>query len=532
MRVFQDFTSDRQGAIAPMFALLLPVLLMFAALAVDVGRAYALRTELEMAVDAAALAAASQLDGSPGAAGRAIAAANGALTQNGTRLAAQAENNIAIRQQDLCFMISAGGPCTNMNDREVRAVKVTLEPRTLDLSFGVFADLPSLSVAASATASLGTIANPPPPPTIPLAVCREALPEEFDPETNVGRSLLLRRRGTGGTASGNYVLVRPDADWSDAEALDALGRVDVDLGAMTAPIVASATSEAIAEWLNVRFDIFRGAASALADDRDFAPSLNTMIGARASRSSASSRCTTIPSGTGDEGRPLGCGGEEWDWMGLPCDNGLLDSPSGLGSGNWDSDEYLDEVHDGETAWEAWSAYGPARSHGSGPTRFQVYNWELEQLRGWYTSSRNQGNFHNGPPQRRAYEDGPSTTRYFERSSNRWILGDTFQRGRLLVSVNANGSLRTPQNDSDWPLPVCNRTGLSDAAPARDRRVVRVLLAECGTAIAGNPVSPVGAIELFLTNPVVESSGLAYAEILGAGETGGGGASRSLVRLNE
>jgi hypothetical protein len=219
-------------------------------------------------------------------------------------------------------------------------------------------------------------------------------------------------------------------------------------------------------------------------------------------------------------------------MGLPCDNGLLNSASGLGSGNWDNDEYLDEVHDGETAWEAWSAYGPARSHGSGPTRFQVYNWELEQLRGWYTSSRNQGNFHNGPPKRRAYQDGPSTTRYFERSSNRWEPGDTFQRGRLRVSVNANGSLRTPANDGDWPLPVCNRTGLTEAAPARDRRVVRVLLAECGTAVAGNPVSPVGAIELFLTNPVVESSGLAYAEILGAGDTEGGGASRSLVRLND
>lgn len=531
MRVFQDFTSDRKGAIAPMFALLLPVLLMFAALAVDVGRAYALRTELEMAVDAAALAAASQLDGSPGAGGRAIAAANGALTQNGARLAAQAENNIAIRQQDLCFMVSAGGTCTNMNDREVRAVKVTLEPRSLDLAFGVFADLPSLSVAASATASLGTIADPPPPPTIPLAVCREALPQEFDPATNVGRSLLLRRRGTGGTANGNYVLVRPDADWSDAEALDALGRVDVELGAASTPIVASATSQAIAQWLNVRFDIFRGATSALANNRDFAPSLNTMIGAEANRNSAVSRCTTIPSGTGDKGRPLGCGGEEWDWMGLPCDNGLLNTSSGLGSGNWDNEEYLDEVHDGEEA-SNWSAYGPARSVGSGPTRFQVYNWELEQLRGWYTSSRNKDNFHNGPSQRRAYRDGPSTTHYFKRSSNRWEPDDTFQGDRLMVSVNNNGSLRTPANDGDWPLPVCNRTGLRHAAPARDRRVVRVLLAECGTGIAGNPVSPVGAIELFLTNPVVESSGLAYAEILGAGETGGGGASRSLVRLNE
>lgn len=532
MRLSRYFADDRQGAIAPMFALLLPVLLMFAALAVDVGRAYALRTELEIAVDAAALAAASQLDGRPGAGGRAIAAANGALTQNSTRLAAMAESNIAIRQQDLCFMVSAGDACTGMNNNLVRAVRITLEPRTLDLSFGAFADLPSLSVAASATASFATLVQPPPPPTIPLAVCREALPEEFDPSSSVGRSLLLRRRGTGGSANGNYVLVRPDAAWSDADALDALGRVDADLGAVSAPIVAAASSEEIAQWLNVRFDVFRGATSGLTNDPEFAPSLNTMIGARTNRSPASSHCTTLPSGTGDEGRPLGCGGDEWDFMGLPCDNGLLNSSSGLGSGNWDSDAYLDEVHDGETAWEAWSAYGPARSQGSGPTRFQVYNWELEQLRGWYTSSRNQGNFHNGPPQRRAYQDGPRTTRYFERSGNRWELGDTFEGGRLLVSVNANGSLRTPANNSDWPLPVCNRTGLTEAAPTRDRRVVRVLLAECGTAISGSPVAPVGTIELFLTNPAVESSGLAYSEIIGAGEQQEGLPPRSLVRLNE
>ena len=101
-----------------------------------------------------------------------------------------------------------------------------------------------------------------------------------------------------------------------------------------------------------------------------------------------------------------------------------------------------------------------------------------------------------------------------------------------MSQNPKGSLSTPANDGDWPLPVCNRTGLTEAAPARDRRVVRVLLAECGTAISGSPVAPVGTIELFLTNPAVESSGLAYSEIIGAGEQQEGLPPRSLVRLNE
>lgn len=531
MRVSPNLASDQQGAIAPIFAVLLPVLLMFAALAVDVGRAYALRTELEIAVDAAALAAASQLDGRPDARARAIAAANGALTENSVRLAAQAENNIAVRQQDLCFMIAAGDSCLDANDQRVRAVKVTLQPRTLNLSFGVFANLQSLSVDASATASFGTFVQPPPPPTIPLAVCREALPAGFDPAVNVGRSLLLRRRGTNGTATGNYVLIRPDSSWTNAQALDALGRVSVDLGPTSAPIVGDATSTVLAQWLNVRFDIFRVATSALTTNSAFAPSLNTMIGAETKKSPASGHCTTIPSGTGSTGRPLGCGGSKWNWMGLPCDDNLTSSASGLGSGSWRSSDYLNQVH-GDVGASNWSAYGPARSSGSGPTRFQVYNWELEQLRGWYTSTANKDNFHNISPQRRAYEDGPRTTSFFYRNSNRWEPDDTFKGDRLLVSVNSNGSLKTPANDGDWPLPVCNRTGLSTPAPARDRRVVRVMLADCGTAAAGAAISSVGSIELFLTNPVVESSGLAYAEILGAGVPEGGQLSKSLVRLNE
>jgi len=531
MRTFPNLAREQQGAIAPIFAVLLPVLLMFAALAVDVGRAYALRTELEIAVDAAALAAASQLDGQPGAGARAIAAANGALTENSVRLAAQAENNIAVRQQDLCFMIVAGGSCLDANDQRVRAVKVTLQPRTLNLSFGVFANLQSLSVDASATASFGTFVQPPPPPTIPLAVCREALPAGFDPAVNVGRSLLLRRRGTNGTATGNYVLIRPASSWTDAQALDALGRVSVDLGPTSAPIVGNATSTVLAQWLNVRFDIFRGATSTLNTNSAFVPSLNSIIGTFVLKDNVTGRCSTIPEPSDSTRRPLGCGGSKWNWMGLPCDGNLLSSASGLGSGTWSSSDYLNEVHGGVGA-SNWSAYGPARSSGSGPTRFQVYNWELEQLRGWYTSTANKDSFHNIAPHRRAYEDGPLTTSFFKRNSNRWEPDKTFKGDRLLVSVNANMSLKTPANDGDWPLPVCNRTGLSQPAPARDRRVVRVMLADCGTAAAGAAISPVGSIELFLTNPVVESSGLAYAEILGAGVPEGGLVSKSLVRLND
>lgn len=53
----------QRGAIAVMFAITLLIMLMFCALALDIGRAYNRRVELQTIADAAAMAAAAELDG-------------------------------------------------------------------------------------------------------------------------------------------------------------------------------------------------------------------------------------------------------------------------------------------------------------------------------------------------------------------------------------------------------------------------------------------------------------------------------------
>lgn len=72
-----------EGAVALLFAAVLGVLVGGFGLVYDLGRSWTLQSELQAAVDAAALAAATQLDGRPGARTRAIEAATGALARHG-----------------------------------------------------------------------------------------------------------------------------------------------------------------------------------------------------------------------------------------------------------------------------------------------------------------------------------------------------------------------------------------------------------------------------------------------------------------
>src|SRR5829696_931949 len=83
------FLRGDHGAIAPLVALSIIGLVGVGALAWDVSRAFALRGELDAAVDAAALAGATQLDGGTtgtDAITRATAAARNALLSNGQAL--------------------------------------------------------------------------------------------------------------------------------------------------------------------------------------------------------------------------------------------------------------------------------------------------------------------------------------------------------------------------------------------------------------------------------------------------------------
>lgn len=73
----------QQGAVLAIVAVLLVVLIGIAALGIDLGRVLVFRSEMQNAVDDAALAGAAELDGKPGARARAMSAARNLLVHSG-----------------------------------------------------------------------------------------------------------------------------------------------------------------------------------------------------------------------------------------------------------------------------------------------------------------------------------------------------------------------------------------------------------------------------------------------------------------
>jgi Flp pilus assembly protein TadG len=100
------WTSDK-AAVAPTVALSLFALLGVGGIAFDYARLAAMDTELQNAADQAALAAATQLDGTADAATRAVAAAQ-SLLSNQTRFANDGGTMTVATGQDITTRNAAG----------------------------------------------------------------------------------------------------------------------------------------------------------------------------------------------------------------------------------------------------------------------------------------------------------------------------------------------------------------------------------------------------------------------------------------
>ncbi|MDX1351864.1 MAG: pilus assembly protein TadG-related protein, partial [Thiomicrorhabdus sp.] len=149
--------KKEQGAILVMGAFILTILIGIAAFALDLGRLYVLRAEMQNAVDAAAISAASELNGEAGARDRAMAAASQEVLGHLAHFSKQSElldnlqpenftfytwigsNSDASEQPSDCNK-TADGKCLASGDDDASYVEVRLEPTgdgpyTIDLFF-------------------------------------------------------------------------------------------------------------------------------------------------------------------------------------------------------------------------------------------------------------------------------------------------------------------------------------------------------------------------------------------------------------
>lgn len=234
----RSLARDEGGAVAVMLALMLAALLGVMALAMDLGQAWNLETELQHAADACALAGVTQLDGKDGARARAIEACvvdlAPALIDNEQRFATDGKgpdvtfskdktidaDGIAINP-DIKFYTQLPIEVANIatSDVEARLIEANVAPRTVDFSFSaVVGAVTSASPSARAVAGWETMScdNPPMMMCNPNETVNEATGESngegFNLYTDcpdnlrfgdardvscVGRGVTMKEHGTG-----------------------------------------------------------------------------------------------------------------------------------------------------------------------------------------------------------------------------------------------------------------------------------------------------------------------------------------------
>lgn len=354
----------QKGAYLVIMTSLMVVLIGVGALAIDTGRLYVMRSEMQNAADAAAIAAAMELNNTPGARARAASAARNLLQHNSKFAQVSDLLGVNISLEYFCAIGAKYDPtpkqinkyCTNgyvdgrsvaTNDGEAKYVRVRLEPSedneayTLQLLFlpvlnATPSDVPSrASLSAQAVAGRSQYMCDFPP----MMLCNpfEETGQNFDTAMNPGDQIILRQQGGGGEqggqwAPGNFGFLEPHTGGGGAPVI-ANYLADEHITGCAAPILTTSTGQMTNQTtngLNTRFDLYSAPGFNNAAD-DYPPAPNVID--------------------------------------FPRDQTWRDALSRFGNGDWNRDTYFATYHD-------WQMHG--RPGGwADMTRWEVYNWELE-----------------------------------------------------------------------------------------------------------------------------------------------------------
>lgn len=376
MRARAPIPPRRQrGAFLVMMTLLVVVLIGIAALAVDMGRVMALRAEMQNAVDAAALAAAVELNGKSGAQLRARSAARNALVHDShfariSQLLGDAslpdaaftfycvigaKNDVdpaTVNMTEFCSGADVGGGFWSAgNDRDSHYVRVRMDPSLVDQHFTIdlvflpvlraLGLVPLTYVQLNAYATAGRHfyeCNYP-----PMVLCDpfEGHGSTFRQSMKTGAAIVLRDQGGGSGAwvSGNFGFLEPWGGGTGATDVS-LYLADEGQTGCTPPEITSKTGQMTAKTtsaINTRFDQYNNPSPFNRADapKNWPPAPNVMA--------------------------------------YPNDNttqligGL--ATSRFGNGDWDFDAYWTANHGSTLRPNGWSNLNR-------PTRWDVYNWEL------------------------------------------------------------------------------------------------------------------------------------------------------------
>jgi hypothetical protein len=366
-----NFARDTSGAVAPLFATALIGLVSAGALAWDISRGYAMKAELEAAVDAAALAGATQLDGQSDSITRATTADAGALVQNSKRMGDTYEANVvtASSGDTIQYLTDLTSRTVTTDGAQAQFIEITLAPRPMGLILGALVHTGGFNGRAHAVAGYGSALCKAPP----MMVCNPdetASVKTFDPDAHIGQGIVLKSAPPGGTwAPGNFGYLSVSGPDGIPQAM---GSVSPKIECFGETVTTQPGNIASADqYFNSRFDFYSGSVSSKKSDPNYLPSQNTITG----RGNSCTPATPVYTQ---------CGGANPTSMPLPRDccaynNGTCSGPQSgttvLGDANWEKTKYFAVNHSGATLPSNWSTYGPNPAVGAAPTRYQVYNWE-------------------------------------------------------------------------------------------------------------------------------------------------------------
>ena len=538
----RSLLSNTDGAIAPTIALSLVALVAMGGVAFDYARLATMHTELQQAADQAALAAASQLDGSSGACARAAAAAANLLT-NETYFATYATGRaVTVQRESACdatgvikfyadYNQDTDTPGTAAtNDATAKYVIVTVDGRearyALTPIVGAFS---SGTIAATAVATLGagTICKVP-----PLMICNPAETTgpgavlTFDPDTYRGRGLKLEAGGGGAWAPGNYGYLDFGSGAPAVEqALGSNVETDPCIDAATVQTKPGNTASA-PTGLNTRFDIYdNGLINYCAQGNgNCSPAINVVKDIIHPQFSLGTVPDEVakPSNPGADNCKLANGTDPWVLppvqylpdpgtrqqagadptnMGSPrdiChavstngDCGGTSVQSRFGDGDWDRDLYF-KVNYGTTG-----------------TGWQSLSW----LTSWATA--------NGISSTQLQ----TISRYnVYRAETTAILNDALRRadGTTDAKRQSAGSMYAYKNAR------CSTPAAAPSPTVKDRRVVTAAIVNCvaGSVQGSTHIAPIGWIDLFLVEPAVNrprtNADQIYVEVIGGATRPDGG----------
>jgi Flp pilus assembly protein TadG len=493
LRAIQRLKEGTRAAVAPTVALSLFALIGMGGIAFDYAHLADLDTELQNAADQAALAAATQLDGSDGSRTRAAAAAQ-SLLNNTTFFASDGAMDAAGRKVTIATVNfyqsyddateSYGDPAST--DENARVVQVNVAGRRADYALTpVVGAVTSGTIDAEAAASLASaVCNVP-----PLMMCVPNPAEEFPTDADVGKGVLLQPGpNVGFWAPGDYGYL----DFGDgASGLqinlgrnnETAGCTDMSNGIPTEP----GNKASVTDSLNSRFDLYPVASSSCdAATGDFCPAENTHKDLAKTYEIVVNNWDAPPAPPppnpvttevvecGDPGQTLVGESNQTDTSGfsLPSASGM--PPPGLprdtvhwacsecskfGDGVWARDAYLGTAHGTDAATVAAALDKAAGSL----TRWDVYQWELANR----------------------------ATRLAKKSIEVSVSFD--EQG------NSGKGKYTFTNRCVFPQPV-NGTGIPANTSQKDRRMLTIAAVDCGGLNGKSNVIVEKWVDVFLVEP--------------------------------